>query len=108
MTKGIAQYEVGEQVDLYFLIKSSTRGIASNGKPFLTVILQDKTGDIEAKLWDASPDDEANYAAQKIVRAAGDASHSLASISPVLSCRITVKNGFPLLAIPLVEDLIKK
>lgn len=72
MTKGIAQYEVGEQVDLYFLIKSSTRGIASNGKPFLTVILQDKTGDIEAKLWDASPDDEENYAAQKIVRAAGE------------------------------------
>ncbi|TYR79007.1 3'-5' exoribonuclease YhaM [Priestia megaterium] len=72
MAKGIGQHEVGEQVDLYFLIKSSTRGIASNGKPFLTVILQDKTGDIEAKLWDASPEDEENYAAEKIVKVAGE------------------------------------
>lgn len=72
MAKGIGQYEVGEQVDLYFLIKSSTRGIASNGKPFLTVILQDKTGDIEAKLWDVSPEDEETYAAEKIVKVAGE------------------------------------
>ncbi|MBY6024305.1 3'-5' exoribonuclease YhaM [Priestia aryabhattai] len=72
MAKGIGQHEVGEQVDLYFLIKSSTRGIASNGKPFLTVILQDKTGDIEAKLWDVSPEDEETYAAEKIVKVAGE------------------------------------
>ncbi|UZW66493.1 3'-5' exoribonuclease YhaM [Priestia flexa] len=72
MAKGISQHEVGEQVDLYFLIKSSTRGIASNGKPFLTVILQDKTGDIEAKLWDVSPEDEETYAAEKIVKVAGE------------------------------------
>src|SRR6478735_5656930 len=72
MTKGIAQYEVGEQVDLYFLIKSSTRGIASNGKPFLTLILQDKSGDIEAKLWDASNEDEKNYAGESIVKVLGD------------------------------------
>ncbi|WP_110113817.1 3'-5' exoribonuclease YhaM [Bacillus sp. CGMCC 1.16541] len=72
MKQGIAHYTVGEQVDLFFLVKSSTRGIASNGKPFLTVILQDKTGDIEAKLWDASPEDEENYGAEKIVKAAGE------------------------------------
>lgn len=72
MAKGIGQHEVGEQVDLYFLIKSSTRGIASNGKPFLTVILQDKTGDIEAKLWDVSSEDEETYAAEKIVKVAGE------------------------------------
>ena len=36
MAKGIMLHEVGEQVDLYLLIKSSTKGIASNGKPFLT------------------------------------------------------------------------
>lgn len=72
MKKGIVYYEVGEQVEVHLLVKSSTKGIASNGKPFLTLILQDKTGEIEAKLWDASPDDEGNYAPQKIVRVAGD------------------------------------
>lgn len=72
MSKGILHYEVGVQVDLYLMIKSVTRGIASNGKPFLTLILQDQSGEIEAKLWDANEDDEKNYAAQKIVKILGD------------------------------------
>lgn len=72
MKKGIAFCEVGDQVDVYFLIKSSQKGTASNGKPFLTIILQDKSGEIEAKLWDANPEDEVNYAPQSIVRVMGD------------------------------------
>lgn len=72
MGKGIVQYEVGEQVDIYLLVKSSTKGLASNGKPFLTLILQDQTGEIEAKLWDCSPDDESEYSPQSIVKVYGD------------------------------------
>jgi len=72
LNKGVLQYDVGEQVELYLLIKSSTKGIASNGKPFLTLILQDQSGEIEAKLWDAGPEDEKNYAAQTIVKVSGD------------------------------------
>ncbi len=75
MAKGIMLHEVGEQVDQYFLIKSSTKGIASNGKPFLTLMLQDQSGDIEAKLWDAKPTDEVTYAAQTIVKVIGDVHH---------------------------------
>jgi 3'-5' exoribonuclease len=75
MAKGIQHYEVGEQVELYLLIKSSTKGIASNGKPFLTLILQDKTGEIEAKLWDASLEDEQTYTAESIVKIVGDIHH---------------------------------
>lgn len=72
MNKGILDYDFGVQVDLFLLIKSATKGIASNGKPFLTLILQDQSGDIEAKLWDASEEDEKNYTAQKIVKVTGD------------------------------------
>jgi 3'-5' exoribonuclease len=72
LAKGIVHYEVGEQVDVYLLIKSVTKGIASNGKPFLTLILQDKTGDIEAKLWDVSPEDESIYVPESIVKVLGD------------------------------------
>jgi 3'-5' exoribonuclease len=72
MTKGILDYDFGVQVDLYLLIKSATKGIASNGKPFLTLILQDQSGDIEAKLWDANEEDEKNYTAQNIVKIIGD------------------------------------
>ncbi|WP_246938855.1 3'-5' exoribonuclease YhaM [Bacillus pinisoli] len=72
MAKGIVHYEVGEQIDVYLLIKSSTKGIASNGKPFLTLILQDQTGDIEAKLWDCTPESESEFTAQSIVKIYGD------------------------------------
>ncbi|MCA0989198.1 3'-5' exoribonuclease YhaM [Guptibacillus algicola] len=70
--KGIGHCKVGEPVDQYLLIKSSVKGVASNGKPFLTLILQDKTGDIEAKLWDASPEDEESFDAQQIIKVTGD------------------------------------
>ncbi|MFB3169122.1 3'-5' exoribonuclease YhaM [Neobacillus sp. 179-C4.2 HS] len=72
MTRGILDYDFGVQVDLYLLIKSATKGIASNGKPFLTLILQDQSGEIEAKLWDANEEDEKNYTAQSIVKIIGD------------------------------------
>ncbi|MDX8361240.1 MULTISPECIES: 3'-5' exoribonuclease YhaM [Bacillaceae] len=71
-SKGILHFDVGEQVDVFLLIKSATKGIASNGKPFLTLILQDKSGDIEAKLWDASTEDEDVYAGENIVKVVGD------------------------------------
>lgn len=72
MGKKILEHETGEQVEQFLLIKSSVKGIASNGKPFLTLILQDKSGEIEAKLWDAGDDDERNYCAQSIVKVAGE------------------------------------
>lgn len=72
LAKGILNHEVGDQVELYLLIKNSTKGIASNGKPFLTLILQDQSGEIEAKLWDAHEEDEKNYAPQTIVKILGD------------------------------------
>lgn len=72
MTKGVRFYEAGEQVEQYFLIKSAAKGMASNGKPFLTLILQDKTGAIEAKLWDITEELEKTYVEQTIVKVMGD------------------------------------
>jgi 3'-5' exoribonuclease len=72
MKKGIHQYDVGAQVDIYLLIKNASRGVASNGKPFLTLILQDQSGEIEAKLWDASELDLKNYSNENIVKVTGE------------------------------------
>jgi 3'-5' exoribonuclease len=70
--QGIAQYDVGSSVDLFMLIKQMTKGTTNTGKPFLTLILQDKSGDIEAKLWDASEQDEMNFQPETIVKVSGD------------------------------------
>ena len=72
MKNGIVFYGAGETVEQFFLIKSSTKGIASNGKPFLTLILQDKSGEIEAKLWDITEEVEKLYVAQSIVKVNGE------------------------------------
>jgi 3'-5' exoribonuclease len=72
MQTGIIHYGIGESIDTYMYIKSSTKAVASNGKPFLTLMLSDKTGEIEAKLWDVTEDDEANYTGEKTVKIQGE------------------------------------
>ena len=61
--KKIMEHQVGEPVDIFLLIKQSTKGITQQGSPFMTLILQDKSGDIEAKLWDTGEEQERLYAA---------------------------------------------
>ncbi|MEK3937355.1 3'-5' exoribonuclease YhaM [Sporosarcina sp. FSL W7-1349] len=65
-------YKVGEPVDIYLLIKQATRGITQQGSPFMTLILQDKSGDIEAKLWDTTDQHAATYTAASIVKVGGE------------------------------------
>ncbi|WP_413374602.1 3'-5' exoribonuclease YhaM [Alkalihalobacillus sp. 1P02AB] len=72
MSKGIRYHQVGDKIDSYFLIKTATRGIASNGKPFLTLILGDHSGEIDAKLWGCSPDDESTFVSKSIVHLTGE------------------------------------
>ncbi|HEX7064777.1 MAG TPA: 3'-5' exoribonuclease YhaM [Bacillales bacterium] len=74
MVKGIHQYQVGDQVEQFLLIRSSKKSVASNGKPFLTLMLQDESGEIEAKLWDCSNDDEKTFVAEKIVKVTAEMS----------------------------------
>ncbi|MEK5528424.1 3'-5' exoribonuclease YhaM [Viridibacillus sp. FSL R5-0468] len=69
---GIASLQVGELVDHYLLIKQATKGVTTMGKPFMTLILQDKSGSIEAKLWDTGEEHEQLYQSEGIVRVGGE------------------------------------
>ena len=70
--KGITKLQVGEQVDQYLLIKESKKGVTTVEKPFMSLTLQDRSGDIEAKLWDTNEEHEQMYRAQVIVRVGGE------------------------------------
>lgn len=70
--KGITFLNPGDPVDQYLLIKQMTKGVTTAGKPFLTLIFQDRSGDIEAKLWDAGDEEERKYQPQTIVKIAGE------------------------------------
>ncbi|MEX3623795.1 3'-5' exoribonuclease YhaM family protein [Viridibacillus arvi] len=47
----LKQIQKDKQVDGFFIISKAQGGIATNEKPFLTLTLRNKTGDIETKLW---------------------------------------------------------
>lgn len=41
-----------DQVDAVFLVKEKIMAMAKNGKPYMTLRLMDKTGEIEGRVWD--------------------------------------------------------
>lgn len=69
---GITKLQPGDQVDQYLLIKEAKKGVTTVGKPFMSLVLQDRSGDIEAKLWDTNEEHETLYHAQAIVKVGGE------------------------------------
>ena len=61
LMKKLLDYKVGEAIDLYLLIKQSTKGVTTQGSPFMRLVLQDKSGDLEAKLWDTTDEHVKTY-----------------------------------------------
>jgi 3'-5' exoribonuclease len=58
---GIYHYGIGETFEGFLLIKNASKGVASNGQPFLTLQLGDTSGTIDAKLWNVTDNDVATY-----------------------------------------------
>lgn len=54
----IKEYKTGTKISSNLLVSKVSKGVASNGAPYLSVSLQDNTGTIEAKLWNVSEDQE--------------------------------------------------
>ena len=50
--KYIETFREGEKVADIYLCKQKTSAVTKNGKPYDSAILQDKTGTIDAKIWD--------------------------------------------------------
>ena len=48
----VANLSVGDEIEGYYVLKSAASKTTMAGKPFLTAALSDKTGAIEAKVWD--------------------------------------------------------
>ena len=48
----VADIKDRDQVDAVFLVKEKITAMAKNGKPYLTLRLMDKSGDVDAKVWD--------------------------------------------------------
>lgn len=62
----------GDTVDHFFLIRRATQGVTAQGKDYMTLHLQDKSGEIEAKLWTVSKEDIPLLQPERIIHVKGD------------------------------------
>ena len=60
-----------KEIDGIYLISNVTQGITGTGAAYLNITLQDATGSIEAKKWDATLNDMELYAAGKVMHIYG-------------------------------------
>lgn len=50
--KWIADFEIGDEVEGFYILKTAQSKTSNSGKPFLSAVLSDRSGSIEAKVWD--------------------------------------------------------
>ena len=63
----ISSFVEGEKIQTSLLITQMNRGITNSGAPYLSFVLQDQSGSIDAKLWDAKDELLSGVEAGKVV-----------------------------------------
>lgn len=70
--RNVEKLNPGDSVENFFLIHRATQGVTAQGKDYMTLFLQDKSGDIEAKLWTVNKEDMQILKPETIVWVKGD------------------------------------
>lgn len=71
MAKQIAQYQEGESMQLFALLKETAAKTTSAGKPYLALTISDASGEISGMRWDATPNEIKQLQAGKVVSVKG-------------------------------------
>ena len=66
MSKQVKDFNEGERITTNLLISQMLKGTTNSGAPYLTLVLQDSTKSIDAKLWDVKPEIEKELEVGKI------------------------------------------
>ena len=56
MAKKVIDFSEGDRLETNLLISSLLKGTTNSGNPYLSLVLQDSSKSIEAKLWDVKPE----------------------------------------------------
>lgn len=62
----INEMKTGDKVQSNYLVNKITRGVTQTGSPYISVTMQDSSGEIEGKFWDVSPQIEAMVEVGKV------------------------------------------
>ena len=82
--KYISTLREGERINEIFLCKSKQTAMTKSGKPYDNVILQDKTGTLDAKIWDVGSVGIEEFDAMDYIAITGD----ITSFQGNLQCSI--------------------
>ncbi|NLO97684.1 MAG: HD domain-containing protein [Peptococcaceae bacterium] len=69
--KKISQLTPGETIISFFLIRKVECRNTNSGNKYLDFILSDNSGEIVAKLWDCSPEEESQFAKNMLIKVKG-------------------------------------
>lgn len=72
--KSIRDMVPGDKVEGFYLLKEAYQKVSSNGKPFLSAVIADKTGTMDVKVWDYNGPVGAQEDIGKVVKIRGDVS----------------------------------
>ena len=70
----VAEIKERDQVESPFLVREKILATAKNGKPYLTLKLMDRTGEIEARVWDRVEEFTRLFSRDDFIRVSGRAS----------------------------------
>ena len=70
--KYIKDYKEGDRISDIYLCKHKQAAVTKNGKPYENVILQDKTGTLDAKVWEPNSAGIGEYDAMDYIEVYGD------------------------------------
>lgn len=69
-----SQIQERDWVEATFLVRDKIVGMAKNGKPYLTLKLMDRSGELEGRIWDRVDEFSAQFERDDFIRVAGKAS----------------------------------
>ncbi|GGG82774.1 3'-5' exoribonuclease YhaM [Staphylococcus pragensis] len=70
--RNVEKLKPGDSVENFFMIHRATQGVTAQGKDYMTLFLQDKSGDIESKLWTVTKEEMQILKPEEIVWVKGD------------------------------------
>lgn len=79
-----------DQITEVFLVKEKTLAMAKNGKPYMNLRLMDRSGEMEAKIWDDVERLDACFSRDDFVRVTAKASTYLGKMQLVISSLVRV------------------
>ena len=80
----VAQIKERDQVNGQFLVREKNTAMAKNGKPYMTLKLMDRTGEVEGRVWDRVEELSALFDKDDFVHVAGKASVYLGKMQLVV------------------------